>query len=229
MEIKKVLVVGSGTMGSGIAQVCAQAGLQVVINDISEEALGRARKTIAWSVGKFVEKGKVKEDADTIIGRISTATDFATAGDVDLAIEVVFENIDIKHEIFRKLDQACPAHALIASNTSAIPISELAGATQRPEQVLGLHFFNPVPMMAAVEVISGIATSPDTAEAGQPVRAADRQGTHYGEPRCGRLCHQSYQLSVPDRGHETGGGRRGHGGRHRQGAAPGVGSQDGDL
>jgi 3-hydroxybutyryl-CoA dehydrogenase len=167
MEIKKVLVVGSGTMGSGIAQVCAQAGIRVVVNDVSAEALERAQKNIAWSVGKFVEKGKVQEDTDTIIKRITTSTDYASADDVDLAIEAVFEDIDIKHTIFKKLDETCPPHALIASNTSAIPISELAGATQRPEQVLGLHFFNPVPMMAAVEVISGIATSKQTAEAGK--------------------------------------------------------------
>jgi 3-hydroxybutyryl-CoA dehydrogenase len=167
MEIKKVLVVGSGTMGSGIAQVCAQAGLQVVINDISKEALVRAQKTIAWSVGKFVEKGKVKEDVDTILSRISTDTGFSLVGDVDLAIEAIFENIELKHEIFKKLDQFCPPAALLASNTSAIPISELAAVAQRPEQVLGLHFFNPVPMMAAVEVIKGIATSDETADSGR--------------------------------------------------------------
>jgi 3-hydroxybutyryl-CoA dehydrogenase len=167
MEIKKVLVVGSGTMGSGIAQVCAQAGLRVVINDISKEALEKAQKSIAWSVGKFVEKGKVKEDADTILSRISTDTDFSLVRDVDLAVEAIFENIELKHEIFKTLDQFCPPAALLASNTSAIPISELAAVTQRPEQVLGLHFFNPVPMMAAVEVIKGIGTSNETAEDGR--------------------------------------------------------------
>lgn len=167
MKIKKVMVVGAGTMGSGIAQVCAQAGIQVVIHDITEEALARARKTIAWSVGKFVEKGKVKEDVDTIIGRIATTMDFSLADSVDLAVEAVFENIELKHEIFAKLDEICPPGSLIASNTSAIPISELAAVTQRPDKVLGIHFFNPVPMMAAVEVIKGIATSDDTAEAGR--------------------------------------------------------------
>jgi 3-hydroxybutyryl-CoA dehydrogenase len=167
MQIKKVMVVGAGTMGSGIAQVCAQAGIHVVIHDITEEALARARKTIAWSVGKFVEKGKVKEDVDTIVGRIATTMDFSLAGDVDLAVEAVFENIELKHEIFTKLDEICPPNSLIASNTSAIPISELASVTRRPDKVLGIHFFNPVPMMVAVEVIKGIATSEETTQAGR--------------------------------------------------------------
>jgi 3-hydroxybutyryl-CoA dehydrogenase len=167
MNIKKVLVVGTGTMGCGIAQVCAQAGIQVMVNDISEDALERAYKTIAWSVSKFVEKGRVKESADTIMSRISTVADLALAGDVDLAIEAVFENIELKHEIFKKLNEYCPPSALIASNTSAIPISDLAAVTQRPAKVLGIHFFNPVPMMAAVEVIKGIATRDETAEAGR--------------------------------------------------------------
>lgn len=167
MHIKKVLVIGAGTMGSGIAQVCAQAGIRVVVHDVTEEALEKARKTITWSVGKFVEKGKVKEDADTIIGRIATTTDLSSAGDVDLAVEAVFENIELKQEIFTRLDKICPPGSIIASNTSAIAISELAAVTQRPDKVLGIHFFNPVPMMAAVEVIKGIATSDDTAEAGR--------------------------------------------------------------
>lgn len=167
MNISKVLVIGSGTMGSGIAQVCAQAGMQVTMSDLSEEALERAMKTITWSVGKFVDKGKLSEDKGTIMHRISTVTDITSAGDVDLAVEAIFEDIALKHEIFKKLDAVCPPETLIASNTSAIPISELAAVTKRPEKVLGLHFFNPVPMMAAVEVIKGIATRDATAVAGK--------------------------------------------------------------
>ena len=167
MGINSVLVVGSGLMGSGIAQVCAQAGIRVVVNDVSEEALERARRNIAWSVGKFIEKGKLQETQDTIMDRISTTTRLADLGPVDLAIEAVFEKIEVKHEIFKKLDQALPQEALIASNTSAIPITDLAAVTNRPAQVLGLHFFSPVPMMAAVEVIKGIATSDATADAGR--------------------------------------------------------------
>jgi 3-hydroxybutyryl-CoA dehydrogenase len=167
MGINYVLVVGSGLMGSGIAQVCAQAGIRVVLNDVSEEALERAIGNIAWSVGKFVEKGKLQEKSEVIMDRIATRTSLDDIGPVDLAIEAVFEKIEVKHEIFRKLDQVLPPEAMIASNTSAIPITELAAVTDRPAQVLGLHFFSPVPMMAAVEVIRGIATSDATAEAGR--------------------------------------------------------------
>jgi len=167
MRINNVVVVGSGLMGSGIAQVCAQAGIRVFLNDMSEEALERACRNIAWSVGKFVEKGKLQEERDVIMERITTTASLEAVGDVDLAIEAVFEKIEVKHEIFKKLDQVLPAKTLIASNTSAIPITELASVTERPEQVLGLHFFSPVPMMAAVEVIRGIATSDATAEAGR--------------------------------------------------------------
>ena len=166
MEIKKVLVVGCGLMGSGISQVCAQAGVNVVLNDISEDILARARETIAWSVAKFVEKGKLEENQQTIMDRITFSTGFDHVADVDLAIEAVFENIDVKQSIFKQLDEICPPHTLIASNTSAIPITELAAATHRPDRVLGLHFFSPVPMMQAVEVIRGISTSDETAAAG---------------------------------------------------------------
>ena len=167
MGINNVLVVGSGLMGSGIAQVCAQAGIQVVLNDVSEEALERARRNIAWSVGKFIEKGKLQEERDAIMARITTKASLEDIDAVDLAIEAVFENIEVKHETFKKLDRVLPGKTLIASNTSAIPITELAAVTERPEQVLGLHFFSPVPMMAAVEVIKGIATSDDTAQIGR--------------------------------------------------------------
>jgi 3-hydroxybutyryl-CoA dehydrogenase len=167
MSINNVVVVGSGLMGSGIAQVCAQAGIRVFLNDMSEEALERARRNIAWSVGKFVEKGKLQEERDVIMERITTTASLDAVGDVDLAIEAVFEKIEVKHEIFKKLDQVLPAKTLIASNTSAIPITELASVTERPEQVLGLHFFSPVPMMAAVEVIKGIATSEEAAQTGR--------------------------------------------------------------
>ncbi|MDL2269951.1 3-hydroxyacyl-CoA dehydrogenase family protein [Desulfosarcina sp. OttesenSCG-928-G17] len=167
MEIKKVMVVGSGLMGSGIAQVCAQAGIDVYLNDMNAEALERAVKNISWSVGKFVEKGKLSESLETIIARIHPISDISAGKDVDLAIEAIFENIDLKKQIFEQLDAACRADARIASNTSAIPITELAAMTNRPENVLGIHFFSPVPMMQAVEVIKGIATSDETAAIGK--------------------------------------------------------------
>jgi 3-hydroxybutyryl-CoA dehydrogenase len=167
MEIKRVLVVGAGLMGGGIAQVCAQAGVEVVLNDASAEALARAVKGIEWSVGKFVEKGQLKETRETILARITTVGSLSADPRVELAIEAVFENLPVKQEVFRKLDAVCGPGTLIASNTSAIPITELASVTGRPQNVLGLHFFSPVPMMQAVEVIRGIATNDATAACGK--------------------------------------------------------------
>jgi 3-hydroxybutyryl-CoA dehydrogenase len=167
MEITKVFIVGAGFMGSGIAQVCAQSGIDVVLNDISQEAIEKGFKNITWSVSKFIEKGTLTEDKETLLNRISTDTDYSKAADADLAFEVVFENLELKQEIFRKLDEACQAKTLLASNTSAISISELASVTRRPEKVLGIHFFSPVPMMAAAELIRGSATSDETFAAGE--------------------------------------------------------------
>ena len=167
MGIQKVMVIGSGLMGSGIAQVCAQEGIQVYLHDVAKEASEKAIKIINWSVGKFVEKGKLSEDRDTIMARIRLITNMKDGKEADLAIEAVFENIELKREIFQQLDKTCRPEALIASNTSAIPITELAAVTNRPEKVLGLHFFSPVPMMQAVEVIKGAATQDDTAAAGK--------------------------------------------------------------
>lgn len=163
MDIKKIMVVGSGLMGSGIAQVCAMAGMDVFLNDVSQYALAEAMRNIEWSVNKFVEKGKIEEDKDTVLSRIKAVNDFDAASEVDLAIEAVFEKFDLKKEIFEKLDQVCGSRSLIASNTSAIPITDLAAVTGRPEKVLGLHFFSPVPMMQAVEVIKGVGTSYESA------------------------------------------------------------------
>jgi 3-hydroxybutyryl-CoA dehydrogenase len=154
-------------MGGGIAQVCAQSGIQVSINDVNQEILNRALKNIYWSLGKFIEKGKVKENLETIMGRIKIGTDFTAAAQADLAIEAVFEKLDLKQEIFRKLDEVCRPEAVLASNTSAIPITEIATVTKRPERVLGLHFFSPVPMMDAVEVIKGALTTDETVSIGR--------------------------------------------------------------
>jgi len=166
MLINKVFIVGSGLMGSGIAQVCAQAGFQVVLHDTTHEALMKGMEGITWSVGKFVEKGKLEESKETILGRISTTVDIGAAKDADLAIEVIFENKELKQQIFKKLDEICKPEAIFASNTSAIPITELASVTKRPEQVIGLHFFSPVPMMNAVEVIKGVGASDSTMKIG---------------------------------------------------------------
>jgi len=167
MGIQKVMVIGSGLMGSGIAQVCAQAGIEVYLHDVSKDALVKAIKTIDWSVGKFIEKGKLKEDRDSIMSRIQSITDFNDGKRVDLAVEAVYERLELKQDIFQKLDRICHPDALIASNTSAIPITELAAVTNRPEKVLGLHFFSPVPMMQAVEVIKGAATADRSVDKGK--------------------------------------------------------------
>jgi 3-hydroxybutyryl-CoA dehydrogenase len=127
--------------------------------------IDKGLKSIAWSIGKFIEKGRLSEDKETILGRIESASDFSRAREVDLVIEAVFEKVEVKQELFRKLGEVCKRETLIASNTSAIPITELAAVARHPERVLGLHFFNPVPMMAVVEVIKGIVTSDSTIHA----------------------------------------------------------------
>lgn len=166
MNINKVFVVGAGTMGNGITQVCAQRGLSVVMSDVSRDLMDKALKNIEWSVSKFIEKGKVSEDLDTIMGRIRTSTDYEAAADADLVIEAVFEKLEIKHEVFAKIDAVVGDKTIMASNTSAIPITNIASAVSRPENFVGLHFFNPVPMMAAVEVIRGISTSDEAFQYG---------------------------------------------------------------
>ena len=171
MAIKSVIVVGSGLMGSGIAQVCAQSGISVMLYDTSAGALETAKQKIAWSVDKFIKKGKLTEDKNTILKRITTSDTIEGLADVelapDIAIEAVFENIDIKHDIFKSLDALCPEKTLIASNTSSIPITELAAVTGRPDLILGIHFFSPVPMMMAAEVIKGSLTTEKTAQTGK--------------------------------------------------------------
>lgn len=167
MHMQRVMVIGSGLMGSGIAQVCAAAGLTVVLTDVKAEALEKAKQAIAWSVGKLVEKGTYAPSKEAILDRIVLSTSYETGADTDLVIEAVFENMELKQEVFRNLDRICKKEALIASNTSSIPITELAAVTQRPEGVLGLHFFSPVPMMQAVEVIKGMGTSDETLQSGK--------------------------------------------------------------
>ena len=166
MGIQKILIVGSGLMGGGIAQVCAQAGLDVLLSDVSHEALEKALKNIEWSVGKLVDKGVLEDTRSTILNRISTIQDLASGKDVDLAIEAVYENCELKQETFKRLDKICGPGTLFASNTSAIPITDLAAVTSRPDKFMGLHFFSPVPMMKAVEVVRGTATVDDTLASG---------------------------------------------------------------
>jgi 3-hydroxybutyryl-CoA dehydrogenase len=161
----RVAVLGGGTMGNGIAQVFAQNGHRVVLRDLSPEILDRARATIDRSLAKLVEKGKLgAADRAATLDRIRTETDLSAVADVDLVVEAVLEDLKVKTEVFRDLDARTPPHAILASNTSSISITKLGAATRRPDKVIGMHFMNPVPLMALVEVIRGQATSDETTE-----------------------------------------------------------------
>ncbi|NPV93193.1 MAG: 3-hydroxybutyryl-CoA dehydrogenase [Firmicutes bacterium] len=165
MAITKVGVLGAGTMGAGIAQVTAQAGFQVVLVDIDQKFVDKGINGITKNFSKMVEKGKLAADEkDAILGRITGAVGNSNFSDVDLVIEAVLENIDLKRKIFAELDTICPAGAILASNTSSLSISEIAAATKRPDQVVGVHFFNPVPMMKLIEIIPGILTTDESAD-----------------------------------------------------------------
>lgn len=160
-----VTVIGAGLMGAGIAQVAAAAGYDVVLNDTSEEALARALAGIERSYGKFVEKGKMTgEDLVGAVGRITTTTDLHAADTSDLIVEAVFENVEVKQQIFRQLDAIAKPEAVLATNTSAIPVTTLAAVTSRPESVVGTHFFSPVPLMRLCELVRGYKTSDQTLE-----------------------------------------------------------------
>ncbi|MFI9259938.1 3-hydroxyacyl-CoA dehydrogenase family protein [Streptomyces sioyaensis] len=160
---KKLAVIGAGLMGSGIAQVSAQAGWDVVLRDVTDEALARGKGGIEASYEKFVAKGKLAaSDAEQALARITTTTDMEAAAEADIVVEAVFERIDVKREIFQTLDKLVKDEAVLASNTSAIPITKIAAATSRPERVVGTHFFSPVPMMQLCELVRGYKTSGET-------------------------------------------------------------------
>ena len=159
--IQRVLVVGSGQMGAGIAQVAATAGMRVTLVDVASEQLERGRAGIAASLEKLAAKGQVADPA-AVLARISTSTELADASDADLAIEAASEDVELKLALFRRLDEALGAGAVLASNTSSIPIGRLAAATGRPAQVCGMHFMNPPALMPLVELIRGLETSDET-------------------------------------------------------------------
>ena len=159
----KVSVIGGGTMGNGISHVFAQCGNEVNLIDISKEYLDRSMATIEKNLGRLVKKEKISQDEATVtLGRLNPTTDMGVAAASELVIEAVFENFEIKREIFRKLDEICPAATILASNTSSISLTKIAGVTKRPDKVIGMHFMNPVPMMKLVEIICGQATSEET-------------------------------------------------------------------
>jgi len=163
MQIRTVGVVGAGQMGSGIAQVFAQAGYEVTLNDIAQEQIDKAMQKIAWGYGRLVEKGQMSEaDRDAALRRIKTTLELADLGPLDLIIEAATENEAIKHKIFASLKPHLGEHTILTSNTSSISITRLASATDRPERFMGFHFMNPVPVMDLVELIRGIATGDQT-------------------------------------------------------------------
>ncbi|MBW3661014.1 MAG: 3-hydroxybutyryl-CoA dehydrogenase, partial [Gemmatimonadetes bacterium] len=162
-KIERVGVLGCGLMGSGIAHVCAAAGYDVLVREIEEEYWKKGFAKIETFMAKAVEKEKMAaEEKDAAMGRLSGTTDLSELADRDLVIEAVVEDIEEKNAMFRELDGLCPDHTIFASNTSSLTIVEMAAATERPDRVVGLHFFNPVPVMKLVEVVKAITTSEDT-------------------------------------------------------------------
>ncbi|PWB40916.1 MAG: 3-hydroxybutyryl-CoA dehydrogenase [Rhodocyclales bacterium] len=173
MAFKKIGVVGAGTMGNGIAQAFAQAGFDVVMSDVAQAALDRAMATISGSYDRLIKKEKMTaEQKAAALARIKTATELAALKEADLIIEAATENLDLKLKIFRQLDELAKPEAVIASNTSSISITKLAASTKRADKVIGMHFFNPVPLMALVELIRGLQTSDATYAAVEEVSKA---------------------------------------------------------
>jgi len=166
MAVKKVCVIGSGTMGNGIAQVSAQAGYETVMVDVKQEFLDRGMNMVKSSLGKFVQKEKIKQDdMNKALARLHTSVDMKnSAKDADYVIEAVFERAEVKLPIFGQLEEICPRETILASNTSGIPVSLLASATRRPDKIIGTHFMNPVPLMKGVEIVKTLLTSEETLE-----------------------------------------------------------------
>ncbi|MBN2198447.1 MAG: 3-hydroxybutyryl-CoA dehydrogenase [Candidatus Aminicenantes bacterium] len=162
MDIKKIGVVGAGTMGGGITQVAATSGFEVLVHDTAQEYLDRGLKTIDKSVSKLIEKGKISGDKGEILGRIKTTTSFDDFKGVDFVVEAVFEDYEVKKKVLVALDKVLPPEVILTSNTSSISITRLAALTSRPAKFMGMHFMNPVPLMTLVELIKGIATAPET-------------------------------------------------------------------
>lgn len=165
MEIKKPFVLGAGIMGAGIGQLCAQKGYEVFVTDVSEEIIGKAKEKVTGGLQRRIEKGKItQEDMDSVLSRMNWSTDLNIARESNFVIEAVFENLDLKKEIFKNLDSICSPETILATNTTALSVSEIASATQRPDKVIGMHFFNPAVIMKLVEIIRGDETSEETIE-----------------------------------------------------------------
>ncbi|HEX9874372.1 MAG TPA: 3-hydroxyacyl-CoA dehydrogenase family protein, partial [Deferrimonas sp.] len=169
-DIKTIGVAGAGSMGAGIAQVAAQAGFQVKVVDVSEESWGRAKKTITTSLSRMLKKEKITEaQMEETLGRISFSTDVGSLADASFIIEAVFEDIEVKKELFGKLDAVCGDDVIYATNTSSIAITEMAALVKRPAKFVGMHFFNPVPMMKLVEIIPALQTEASTVDVAKEV------------------------------------------------------------
>ena len=182
MAIKKVGIVGCGLMGRGIVEVSAKAGYEVVVSEINQQLLDQGLAALNASLSKAVERGKAtQEEKDATIGRIKGTTSMEEFKDCDLVIEAAVENIELKKKIFADLDRICPQHAILGTNTSCLSILDIAMATKRPEKVLGMHFFNPVPVMKGLELVETIVTSEEV------VKAADEFGKSVGKSvfKCG--------------------------------------------
>jgi 3-hydroxybutyryl-CoA dehydrogenase len=168
MEIKQVGVVGCGTMGGGIAQVCAQSGYQVIVSEVNDELLNKGLAKIDSVLARSVEKERITpQDKEATLSRLKGTTSIKDFGGCDLVIEAAVENLELKKKIFAELDSVCPKHAILATNTSCLSIIDMAMATKRPDKVLGLHFFNPPPIMKLLEVVRTVATSEETLEIGR--------------------------------------------------------------
>ncbi len=166
MDINTVGVVGCGLMGSGIAQIASQAGCNVVVREVDEAACEKGRGKIDKFLGKAVEKGKMSEDdKNAVLGRMTFTTDLADFSSCDLVVEAIIENLDAKRELFGALDGICPDHTIFATNTSSLAVGDMASATKRPQNFVGLHFFNPVPLMKLVEVVRTLETSDEVFDA----------------------------------------------------------------
>jgi len=163
MDIKKPFVVGTGIMGSGVGQLCAQQGYDVTLVDISDDIVGKAREKVKTGLNRRVEKGKItQENMESVLSRINWSTDLEQARECDFVVEAISENIDAKKGVFAKLDSICSPETILASNTTALSVNDIASATSRPDKVIGMHFFNPAVIMKLVEIIRGEKTSEDT-------------------------------------------------------------------
>ena len=165
MGIQKIMVIGSGQMGAGIAQVCAQANFTVILHDLKEEFVNKGYQSIEKQLQKQLEKGRIsRQEKDETLQRITTSLDLSDVSSSDMVIEAVVEKMAVKTALFQEVDQLAKEHAILATNTSSLPITEIAAATKRPERVIGMHFMNPVPVMALVEIIRGLATADEVYE-----------------------------------------------------------------